>query len=316
MTDKSSTPKKHHFVPQFMLKNFADQRQQLVVNSVSRPGCYVSSVRDLGHRNFGHSLFMPGRQPDHVTLEERMANLEGEAATTIDRLCQATYSDVDLGEREILSFFIALQWSRHRFLLDLVRKTVLSDTPVSADDPAYDFATKSLGLFQILAGVLEPWALRDDLTADYKERWSSIPSTLSTWFWRLFRPREDTLIISDNVVCLSGLSPGEEPLVPPAWTLHGVGIGFRNCRRVTVPLSPKLGLVVARTAKDTTNIRSSDFNKWTTYNSREFVAYNPEWPTSQPKLYNEFMGNLETQRFIIPLLLEGAVVGRRQPWMM
>jgi hypothetical protein len=240
-----------------------------------------------------------------------MGDLENEAAKTIDRLRRDTSSDVDLRAREVLGFFIALQWSRHRFLLDLVRKTVLSGTPMSEDDPAYDLATKSAGLFQILAGVLYPWALRDDPGADYKERWSSIDSTLSSWFWRLFRPKQDTLIISDNVVCLTGLSPGEKPVVPPAWTLHGVGVGFGSCRRVTVPLSPRLGLVVAREVKDTINIRSSDFNKWTVFNSREFVAYNPEWRASQPRLYDDFMENLETQRFVIPLFLEGAIVGQR-----
>ena len=309
MTSKSSTPKKHHFVPQFMLKNFADEKRQLVVNPVNRPSSYVSNVRDLGHRNFGHSLFMPGRQPDHSTLEELMADLEGHTAQVIEELCRASSSDVDSEAKEVLGFFIALQWMRHRFVLELMRSTVLGQRSIDADDPAYEYATKSLGLFNVLAGVLDPWALRDDPRADYKDRWSPIPSRLSTWSWRLFRPNRDALVISDNVVCLSGLAAGEQSPMPPAWTLHGVGIGFGNCRRVTVPLSPRLGLIVARDAKDLRNVKSSGFNRWTIYNSREFVAYMPSWPTSEPKLYHDFVEDLETQRFVIPMFLGGAVVG-------
>jgi hypothetical protein len=50
---------------------------------------FGSAVRDLGHRNFGHSIYRPGHEPDHVSMEAAMGNIEGEAATVVRELVQS-----------------------------------------------------------------------------------------------------------------------------------------------------------------------------------------------------------------------------------
>jgi Protein of unknown function (DUF4238) len=237
-----------------------------------------------------------------------MSDLEGEAATVIHELSTNRSASVEGEQREILGFFIAMQWSRHRFLLNLLRSKTLEDNPVDSSDPAYEYATRSLGLSHVLLHVLEPWAARNDPDASYKDQWRHIPSILATWSWAVFRPRTDALIISDNLVCLSGLATGANTQVPPAWTQHGVGIGFENCRRVTVPLGRRLGLLIAREPKDTKNITSQSFNRWTVYNSREFMAYAPGWQNQQPMLYGKVIEDLHTQRIVIPWFLAGATL--------
>jgi hypothetical protein len=53
-----SVPKKHHFVPQFLLRNFADVRGRLMVHRMDRDTSYPASVGDLGHRNFPAQLVL------------------------------------------------------------------------------------------------------------------------------------------------------------------------------------------------------------------------------------------------------------------
>ena len=48
-----SVPKKHHYVPQFLLHNFADERGQLVVRRTDQQREYGASVRDLGTATSG-----------------------------------------------------------------------------------------------------------------------------------------------------------------------------------------------------------------------------------------------------------------------
>jgi Protein of unknown function (DUF4238) len=298
-----SVPKKHHYVPQFLLRNFADERGQLVVHRTDQQREYGASVRDLGHRNFGHSLFWPNREPDHVSLESMMADIEGAAAAVVVDLRAARERTVSARQREVLSFLIALQWTRSRFLLMVVRRAVLGrDTPM-------DESNRSLGLLNIVASVLEPWAARQRGAFDPKERFCSIESLLAGWDWRVYRPTGQKLVVADSVVCMWGVAVGAGSLMPEAWTRHGVGVGFGNCARITVPLAPDLGLVLTPRGQIPHRIGPAEFNRATIYNSREFVAHHPGGLTGQ-SLRRAFDEDMRTQRWILPLILEGSTSGR------
>jgi hypothetical protein len=295
-----SVPKKHHFVPQFLLRNFADARGKLVVHRTDQQRQYDASVRDLGHRNFGHSLFWPNREPDHVSLESRMSDIEGAAAATIEDLRGTRTRSVSTDQREVLSFLIALQWARSRFLLMVLRRELLGrDTPI-------DESNGSLGLLNIVISVLEPWAARQRGAVDPKERYCSIESMLATWDWRVYRPRQQHLIIADNVVSMWGIAVGKVSSMPDAWTRHGSGVGFGNCARITVPLAPDLGLVLTPSGQIPRSIRVAEFNRATIYNSREFVAHHPGWLPSK-SLQRAFDEDVWTQRWILPVILEGSI---------
>ncbi|WP_407563122.1 DUF4238 domain-containing protein [Streptomyces sp. 184] len=72
--------KKHHFIPQFLLQHFAGRRGKLVIHQVMSERRFNSTVRDVGHRNFGHSIYRPGSEPDHASMEVAMSKIEAEAA--------------------------------------------------------------------------------------------------------------------------------------------------------------------------------------------------------------------------------------------
>lgn len=296
-----SVPKKHHFVPQFLLRNFADENEQLVVHRTDMKRDYHASVRDLGHRTFGHSLFWPNREPDHVSLEERMTSSEGAAATVVTQLRARRTRSVTPAQREVLGFLIALQWARSRFLLMVVRREVLGrDTPIEGTN-------RSLGLLNIVVTVLDPWAARQRDAFDPKERFCTIADLLESWDWQVYRPTGPNLVIADNIVSMWGVAKGEAGLAPEAWTRHGVGVGFGTCARITVPLASDVGLILTPPKQASRAISAADFNRATIYNSREFVAHHP---TSLPdQLRRNLADDLDLQRWLLPTILQGSIVG-------
>jgi hypothetical protein len=301
----TSRPKKHHFVPQFLLGRFADRQRRLTVYRLKSVGSHVASVTNVGHRNLGHTIYMPGRNPDHETLEKGMSEIEGAAASVIRDLLASRKGELSPEHREVLSWFIALQWQRHRMLLDLVRAKVLHDHPVQPKDPEYEYATKSLGLHAILTNVIWPWRNRNDPMCGPKERWNQIVSRLEPMFWKTLRPRSPSLIVGDTIACLSGIASGCESDLPVAYANHGIGLGFENFQRLTAPLAPTLGLVISHSEDDARKITARAMNRLTVGNSREFVAHSPEWPDVAPSLFGAMSDELRTQRWLAQYVFPG-----------
>lgn len=230
-----------------------------------------------------------------------MSRLEGQASVVIREIAEKRSRVLTEDQRETLAFFIALQWSRHRLLLDLIRSATLEGNPVEDGAPDFEYATKSLGLHNIIFSVLAPWEARrsGDWTSN-DEVFSSIADRVLSMEWGVFHSKQDALIVSDNIVCLSGVAAGCSHEAPSdAWTDLGVGIGFANCRRITVPLTPRLAIVVAPNRDDARGLRAQQINRYTVGNSREFVAFGLDWPNKQPKRYAEVQKHLFVQRVLM-----------------
>lgn len=99
--------------------------------------------------------------------------------------------------------------------------------------------------------------------------------------------------------------------MPEAWTRHGMGVGFGNCARITVPLAPDLGLVLTPRGQTPRRIGTAEFNRATIYNSREFVAHHPGWQPGQSS-QRAFDEDVYTQRWILPMIWEGSTSDRWQ----
>jgi hypothetical protein len=227
-----------------------------------------------------------------------MNEIEGASATVITRLRQSTARTLTAEEREVLGFLIALQWTRSRFLLMVMRRHVLGR------DASIDDTNRSLGLLNIVTRVLNPWAARARDEFDPKERSCFIADWLHGWEWRVYRPTADKLVVADNVVSMWGVATGETGLMPDPWTRHGVGIAFGNCARITMPLAPNLGLVITRGQQGTRGVTAAAFNRATVYNSREFVAHHPDGLVDK-SLRFALDEDIQTQRWILPAILEG-----------
>ncbi|MFG2698842.1 DUF4238 domain-containing protein [Kitasatospora sp. NPDC048407] len=295
-------PKKHHFVPQFLLERFAGPEGKLVVNQYMNERQFTSAVVNVGHRNYGHSLYWPGREPDHSSMEAAMASIEGEAAVAVKELARSRQRDVPHDIRRPLAWLLALQYQRSRFLMHLLSERVRSkDNGLAADE----IQTGLLTL--ILAYVIHPWRLRDDDDAPFKDRWNALVAFLlagADMHWTCYRPRNGGLVVGDNLVCFSGIV-GEPPLyIPPKFFDHGVQVGLENFRRLTVPLGDDLALIISRDARDRARLDAAAINRFTVFNSREFIAHAPDWPDRHPDLALDLRSSLRTQRLVAPAFLQ------------
>lgn len=192
----------------FLLRNFADEREQLVVHRADeprqRPGLGPNQLRS-------QLVLAPTREPDHVSLEKGMVGIEGAAAAVVADLRANRARSVRGDQREVLSFLIALQWMRSRFLLMVIRRDMLGR------DTAVDDTNRTLGLLNIVTGVLAPWMARKRDTFDPKERFCSIESRLAGWYWRAFRPTE---LRAGHCAASTGPGPGAHPARAPAPVDH------------------------------------------------------------------------------------------------
>jgi hypothetical protein len=115
-------------------------------------------------------------------------------------------------DRLALSWFISLQWHRHRYTLDYARQKVLSGE-APASDPVEQRVRRSIGLTNLLV-LLDAWGARDDPLARPKEKWDNVGSLLQGFHWRLLRYRRSVLVVSDATVGLSGVAIGETAHAP------------------------------------------------------------------------------------------------------
>lgn len=111
------------------------------------------------------------------------------------------------------------------------------------------------------------------------------------------------MLISHTVPCFSGTIGSPPPGLPPGLADHGVGVGTDQARRVTIPLGQDLAVIISRDARDASRLRTADLNRFTVFNSREFVAHAPDWPNVHPDLAVDLRLHLRQQRLVAPLFL-------------
>src|SRR2546430_212813 len=105
-----STPKKQHFVPQFLLKNFAhgkNNKQRLWVFDKKRCVSYQSSVRDTAHEN----QFYEGRNLDGAEIEAEGLTqyVDGIGASALREVVEQQRLPLNGVPFVSLSYFVAAQ---------------------------------------------------------------------------------------------------------------------------------------------------------------------------------------------------------------
>lgn len=292
--------KKHHFVPQFLLRRFAGQDERLMVHRVSTEQQYISTVRNLGHRNNGHTLYHPNHEPDPVTLEHAMAQIEGDAASAVRELDESRGRSVSPQSRRALAWFLALQWQRSRFLLHAITQEAGG---VGANLSPQEIQGSFLRMLQ--RDVIWPWQVRDDDGAEPKERYSYLVGLLLSRQWSCYRPRGGGLLVGDSTICFSGYAGSQPPQVPPGFFDHGVGCGLADFRRMTVPLGTHLAVIISNDPSEAQRLDVAALNKFTVFNSREFVAHAPAWSHGASQLGVL----LKVQRLVAPVFLRNYGTG-------
>ncbi|WP_329623380.1 DUF4238 domain-containing protein [Streptomyces sp. NBC_01255] len=107
-----SKPKKHHYVPQMYLRNFADADNRAQVVRLEQQTSYAARINTIAAENHFHRFTVGGEETLYV--EEMATKIEGHAAQPLLRLInpQKRVWPLPADERLTLAMFIAFQFLR------------------------------------------------------------------------------------------------------------------------------------------------------------------------------------------------------------
>lgn len=289
--------KKHHYVPQFLLREFAGTDLKLHVHGIDKDREFSTGPLGLAQTNNGHTLVSMDGTTDRATLERRMSSLEGDAATAIRDLKASPGKAITEEQIDVLSWFAGLQYYRSRFVLGYLDRAI-------PDSGMTKLEVQTAMLHVGVSQLLNAWFASKDPEARPKDSWNGMVSTYRGFQWSVVRFAKETLLISDNFAAQSGVRPdvrGNYDRVDINWSKHGMQVPLHEADRVTIPLTPRLGLYLSRKP----GLRAPDarqFNRATVYNARSFVAYPTEWVGAMPRSMAAFGEWLDTQRWCRQLL--------------
>jgi len=111
-----STPKRHHFVPQMLLRRFCDEDEKLWYYNKKSPhiGVAVSGTHRIFYENHFYTLEEKGIKD--TSLETYFSQLEGAANEVIEKICITSRAgrkpNLTADEKKIFDLFFYFQWKR------------------------------------------------------------------------------------------------------------------------------------------------------------------------------------------------------------
>lgn len=247
MATPSTPAKRHHYVPQFHLRGFADGD---VITTVELPGdrTYNQPVRKAAAENHLYSL--PGHPDGTDVFEKALSQLEGDVASIFDELGSGVWP-LDEEPRDTLAYYIALQLARgpeqRRNMENLARQMARMEIEYGGRAGVKGWAKKNLGLDVDDATAVRLW---DEAmipegppitipAAAQIEQTLELADALYRYFsgrpWTLMHFEKRSLILSDVPIGLVRRDDDED-----VW----MGVGVLTAWGVTFPLTRKLGLLM------------------------------------------------------------------------
>jgi Protein of unknown function (DUF4238) len=202
--------------------------------------------------------------------------LEGLAAAVIDRMLANGELPRTDSDRETLEKFMVLHIFRHPRMMALIRKTTtvnlgsLEGTHLG-ESLRDDFVVHAASFVSVLSNT------KFAFVGDEEARWAKYRQQFQQFSWNLVRFHEDSLVVGHTLVCTSTVYAGE---------YRSYGVGLENSQRITVPLSPRAGLLLSRDGR-VNRLRAEAFNRSTVGSATQFVAYGANWPQRAPSLFED-----------------------------
>lgn len=268
-------PKKHHFVPQLLLNNFASD-EQLWVMSIEhdRNLPYKASVKNVGHVNGGHRMIKADGTEDWTTLEASMNKLETAASLAIRQLHEdKSISLVSRELKEPIAWLAALQRARSRTFLGSVAH-VLRDAPNEEELKGTQFELQTTLLRTGLWNLLGKWAVQDNDSVSVADSYEPFVHYLLSLRWDVMRFEHPELVVSDMFAAQYGVSAlGKPPSPLEVWgAKFGVIVPFSRAEGFTIALSPKMALHIHH-RNERWGADPNTVNMHTVLNARSFIAF-------------------------------------------
>lgn len=134
-------PKKHHYVPRFLLKNFSfgkKDKEKIHIFDKASQRSFVSSIKDAGAENY----FYRDVDERELSTEDKLSKLETETAPIIEKIInEQSIKNLTLLDFGVLSLFIAVQKLRtnnQRHLIHQMNQSVSAWFRKDGIDPNKD----------------------------------------------------------------------------------------------------------------------------------------------------------------------------------
>lgn len=225
-----------------------------------------------------------------------MSAVETDSGAAIEEISTSTSTEVTDEQKQAICWLTGLQILRNRFTLGYVAHETRMAYPAGAS--AQDVQTGLLSA--ALLSYLAAWSNRNDPYARPKDKWNPYAGSLLGLRWEVMRYRAPSLVLSDSFAAQSGIREDLRKNFAPVeqrWAMHGFVVPLHECARVTIALTPTTGLYLHR-FNGRRRIKAEDFNRYTVYSSRDFVAHGLDWNDTNPRLYKSMIGQLGLQRML------------------
>ncbi|TBG89387.1 DUF4238 domain-containing protein [Rhizobium leguminosarum bv. viciae] len=111
-----NTPKRHHFVPQMLLRRFCDQTGRLWYYNKKAPHIGVASGAPQALFFEKHFYTVEENGVRDTSLETYFSQLEGQANSVIEKMCSAARAGrqprLSIPEKKVWDLFLYYQWKR------------------------------------------------------------------------------------------------------------------------------------------------------------------------------------------------------------
>jgi hypothetical protein len=264
--------KKHHFVPQFILRNFTDAKGQLFVKRHGNGRWRPSNPNAVGFRNNAHRVSKRFNE-DPSFYEKQMALVESESAPLIQELIASDLTLVPDVMKASLQGFLVMNQMREPGLLEGILPKIQAEFTEFTHLPGVQELIQDLGIAALTWPA--PGSEDDTAVSSYRGRSAAYAEAFGAFRWNIVRFTDDPLVLGDRLVCTYG-QVRHFGGAPSMTASHFGAEGLLTCDRVTVALSSRVGLLLSRKGRPEM-LNAVAFNRATILNSQSFIAHHPLW---------------------------------------
>ena len=273
------TKRKHHYVSQWLLRNFAVDGH-FVVTPLNGSDSHRGTPRGLGWIRDSHRADPLSPNPD--LFEDEHSVLEGDAAVVASRIISGILTAVDPESQGVLERFLTLHLMRHPVMMAHVHAGTATAFAGYETLPNLDALRRAL----LAQAVSYAAALNGDETnagtaAVHPERWEKYRAAFAPYTWNILRYDRPSLVLGDVLVCTSQLHPKRQF----DERLYGMGaVGIGEAERITIALSPTVGLLLSRDNR-VSRLRAEAFNRSTIGCATDWIVHPENWASASPDLH-------------------------------
>lgn len=265
--------KRHHWISQMILKRFANERSQVEVLDVTADApSRLANPRDTFHRKHAHRV--TGLPVSQDFFEQAHSRVESDAARVIRRWETDPAALITTADRDTMIRFLTLHLRRQPSVMERARNETETELGVLPPDVEQDYMVWAASLPALLDDD------RFDIDVDNVARWRQYQEAFAGYEWSLQRFPAPSLILGDRLVSGFGHRFADEGTWE--WSQGQDGrAGVAVARRLSVPLSPTLGLLLAYAGRPTM-LTADRFNLTSVTSADRYIVLDPSFRQVSP----------------------------------